>query len=138
MARWLRMFAAMLVGLVIGSVVNMGLIMLGGQLVLPPAGVDTNSMEGLKAALPLFAPQHYLFPFLAHALGTFVGALVAVLIAPQRSATPAWVVGGLFLVGGLVNVVMLPAPLWFEAADLLLAYLPMAWLAQALARKGRS
>jgi hypothetical protein len=50
---------------------------------------------------------------------------------------PAYVVGGLFLLGGIANVAMLPAPAWFSAVDLLFAYLPTAWLGQALAARAR-
>lgn len=94
-------------------------------------------MAGLKASLHLFEAKHFLFPFLAHALGTLVGAFVAGLLAPGRSVVPAYAVGGLFLLGGIANVLMLPVPLWFSAADLLLAYAPTAWLGQALAARAR-
>ena len=129
----LRAVFAVLLGIVIGSVVNMGLIHVGGLLVPPPPGVDTRTMEGLAAAMPLFGPQHFLFPFLAHALGTLAGALVAVWVSPTRKAVYAWIIGGFFLLGGIVAVALLPAPVWFSALDLLLAYLPMAWLGQQLA-----
>jgi hypothetical protein len=61
--------------------------------------------------------------------------LVAGLLAPGKSAVPAYVVGGLFLLGGIANVAMLPAPIWFSAVDLVLAYLPAAWLGQTLAAR---
>jgi hypothetical protein len=77
------------------------------------------------------------FPFLAHALGTFGGATLACGLAPQRSAVPAWAVGVLFLLGGIAAATMLPAPAWFLAIDLLLAYLPAAWLGLRLARRLR-
>jgi hypothetical protein len=32
-----------------------------------------------------------------------------------------------------MNCVILPAPVWFILADVILAYLPMAWLGRALA-----
>jgi hypothetical protein len=133
--KFLRIILAVVLGFVIGSVINMGFITLSGKVIPPPAGADVTTMEGLKAALPLFAPKHFIFPFLAHAVGTFVGAYVATLLAPGRSSVPGYVVGGLFLLGGIANVVMLPAPVWFSAADLLLAYLPAAWLACALAQR---
>lgn len=141
MPRFLRMLLAVVLGFAVGSGVNMALIVLGGKVVAPPAGADVATMEGLKASLHLFEPRHFLFPFLAHALGTLVGALVAALLAPARSATPAYVVGGLFLLGGIANAFMLPAPAWFNALDLLLAYGPAAWLGLALAQRiarGRS
>ena len=37
--------------------------------------------------------------------------------------------------GGIANVLMLPAPAWFSAADLLLAHLPAASLGQMLAAR---
>ncbi len=135
MAKFLRVALAVVLGLAIGGAVNMGLIMVSGQVIPPPAGADVTTMEGLKASLPLFEARHFVFPFLAHALGTLAGAIVAAALSPGRSAVPALVVGGLFLLGGITNVVMLPAPLWFSALDLLLAYLPMAWLGQVLATR---
>lgn len=125
----LRNVLAILAGLVLGSGVNMALIALGPSLVPPPAGVDVRDAESLRAGIHLFGPQHFLMPFLAHALGTFVGALVAWLIASRDKARMAYVVGFLFLCGGIAAALMVPAPAWFIALDLLVAYLPMAWLA---------
>ena len=123
-----RNILAVLAGALIGSIVNMGLIMLSSSIIPPPAGADLSTPEGLKAALPLFEPKHFLFPFLAHALGTLVGAFVAAKIAANNKMRLAYAVGVLFLIGGITNAIMLPAPAWFIAADLILAYIPMAWI----------
>jgi hypothetical protein len=133
MVKFVRVLLAVLAGLVVGSAVNMGLIMFSGRIIPPPPGADVTTMEGLKASMHLFEARHFVVPFLAHALGTLAGAFVAGMLAPGKRAGPAYVVGGLFLLGGIANVVMLPAPAWFSAVDLLLAYLPAAWLGQALA-----
>jgi hypothetical protein len=128
----LRIVIAVVAGFVAGSVVNMGLILVSGKVIAPPAGADVTTMEGLKASLHLFEPRHFVFPFLAHALGTFVGAVVATLLTSARQAGPALAVGVLFLCGGIANVSMLPGPAWFNTLDLLLAYLPCAWLGHRL------
>lgn len=125
----LRNIAAVIVGLVLGSLANMAIVKLGPILVPPPAGVDMTTVEGLQQAMPLLQPQHFLAPFLAHALGTLVGALAAYWIAGSRKKVFAWVIGVLFLCGGIAASVMIPAPAWFKVGDVLLAYLPMAWLA---------
>lgn len=130
----LRNFLGVLAGLVTGSVVNMALIMIGGSVIPPPEGADVTSMEGLKASLHLFETRHFLFPFLAHAVGTLVGAYVAARISVDRKMMSALVVGAFFLMGGIMNVMSLPAPAWFNATDLVLAYVPMAWLGYLLAR----
>ncbi|MCA1608569.1 MAG: hypothetical protein LC730_03795 [Acidobacteria bacterium] len=76
--------AAVVVGLLIGGMVNMGIIMAGSAIVPLPAGVDPNDMESLRAAMPLFEAKDFAIPFLAHALGALVGALVAALIAASH------------------------------------------------------
>ncbi len=124
---------AVVAGLVVGSIVNMGIIMASGSIIPPPAGADLSTTEGVNAAMPLFEPKHFLMPFLAHALGTLVGAFVAAYIAASRKMTFAMVIGAFFLLGGTAAVLMLPAPMWFSALDLIVAYIPMAYLGGKLA-----
>lgn len=125
----LRTILAIVAGVVIGSAVNMGLVMLGPLLIPPPNGVDMTTMEGLTAAMPFMQPKHFIFPFLAHALGTLVGAFVAAKIAVSRQKLLAMTIGFFFLIGGAMNIQMLPgSPMWFTIIDLVAAYIPMGWL----------
>ena len=126
---------AVIAGLVAGSIVNMGLIKLGHSIVALPEGADVSDMEKLKESMDLFEPRHYIMPFLAHALGVLAGAYVAALIAASHKMTFAFVIGVLFLIGGIASSFMLPAPVWFIILDLVVAYIPMAWLGGRLARK---
>jgi len=130
----LRNILAVVAGLVVGSVVNMGIIQISGSIIPPPEGADNTTVEGLKASMHLFQPKHFLFPFLAHALGTLAGAIIATLIAATHQLKFALAIGGFFLIGGISTVVMLPSPLWYTLVDLLGAYLPVAWLGFKLAR----
>ena len=124
----LRNILGVVVGLVIGGFVNMALVTVSPSLIPPPVGVDVNDAESLAKGIQLFEPRHFIMPFLAHALGTLVGALVAYLIAATYRLQMAYVVGAVFLCGGVAASFMIPAPTWFIALDLLAAYLPMAWL----------
>jgi hypothetical protein len=124
----IRNIVAVIAGIIGGSLVNMGLIMISGQVIPPPAGVDVTDMESLKSSLHLFEPRHFIFPFLAHALGTLAGAFLTSVLAAGRKMTYALGVGVFFLIGGTINVFMLPSPLWFTLLDLIVAYLPMGWL----------
>jgi hypothetical protein len=128
MPNLLRNVLALLAGIAIGGGVNMALITLSPSLIPPPAGVDVNSAESLSKAMHLFEPRHFIMPFLAHAVGTLAGALAAYLIAASYKAQIAYVIGAVFLCGGVAASFMIPAPTWFIALDLLAAYLPMAWL----------
>lgn len=125
----LKNILAVMAGLIFGSIVNMLLINLGSVLVTPPVGVDLTTPEGLKSGMPLMQPIHFLFPFLAHAIGTFVGAWVGARISVKAKWRVAMLIGMLFLAGGISMVMQLPSPLWFDFIDLILAYLPMAWFA---------
>ncbi len=133
----LRGILALLAGILVGSIVNMSIVMLSSTIIPPPDGIDTSTMEGLKEALPLFQPKHFLFPFLAHALGTLAGSLVTVSIARKNVRGWTLALGLFFLIGGITNIIMLPSPLWFSILDLVVAYLPMVWLALYLTRKNR-
>ena len=128
MPNLLRNVLAVIAGIVIGGGVNMAIITLGPSLIPPPAGVDTSSAEGLSKAMHLFEPRHFLMPFLAHALGTLAGSLVAYLIAASYKAQIGYAIGAVFLCGGVAASFMIPAPTWYIALDLLAAYIPMAWL----------
>ena len=131
----LRNILAVLAGLVLGSLVNMGLIMISPMVIPPPAGVDMMDMESLKAAMPLFEPKHFIFPFLAHALGTLAGAIAASFIAVSHKMKFALGIGAAFLLGGIINVFMLPSPIWYTALDLIGAYIPMGWLGWKITEK---
>ena len=134
----LRNILAVIAGAVIGSVVNMGIINISGSIIPPPEGTDTSTMEGLKSAMQLFETKHFIFPFLAHALGTFVGAFLAALIAATHKMKFALGIGAFFLIGGITNAFMLPAPTWFIVLDLAAAYLPMAWLGGKMTRRSKA
>ena len=126
---------AVLGGFVGGSAVNMGIIMISGCVIPPPDGADVTTMEGLVASMPLFEPKHFIMPFLAHGLGTLVGAFLAFKIAASHNMKFAMAIGAFFLLGGSVNAYLLPSPMWFIALDLLVAYFPMAWIGGKLAER---
>ena len=138
MNRIFRNIAAILAGALLGSAVNMGIIMMSGAIIPPPEGADVTTMEGLKASMHLFQPKHFIMPFLAHGLGTFAGALIAAWVAASHKMQFAIAIGVIFLIGGITNVIMLPSPTWFTALDLLGAYFPFAWLAGKLVTGNRN
>lgn len=119
---------AVIAGVIIGGIVNMGIVKIGGYIIPPPEGADVTTMEGLAASMPLFETRHFIMPFLAHALGALVGAAVAGLIAASHKMWFALGIGAFFLIGGIMMVMSVPSPTWFAALDLIGAYIPMAYL----------
>ncbi|MCB9181384.1 MAG: hypothetical protein H6596_10245 [Flavobacteriales bacterium] len=132
----LRNILAVLAGIVAGWIVNMGLIMLTAKLMPPPAGVDVNDIASINAHIHEYSFAQLLMPFLAHALGTFAAGFVVARFAASRQLVLALALGVFFLLGGIAAVSMIPnAPLWFDVLDLVVAYLPMAWLGARLGFK---
>ena len=122
-----RNILAVILGWVVGSIVNMGFIKAGHKL-LPIEGVDPNNMEALVAVMPTLSYKYFIFPFLAHALGTLAGAFMASVIAFNNKMKFALAVGVLFLIGGIMVNYMIPGPTWFAVIDIVFAYIPMAYI----------
>ena len=124
---------AVVAGAFIGGLVNLGIIELGPSVIPLPEGADVSTMEGLRESMKTFGVVNFIPPFLATALGTLAGAFVAAKLARQQKMRGALAIGFFFLLGGISAVVMLGGPVWFMAADLLLAYIPMGYLGGKLA-----
>ena len=130
-----RNVLAVITGIVLGSVVNMGIINLQYSFISLPEGVDVTNTESLKSSMHLFEPKHFIFPFLAHAIGTLGGAYLAARIAASHKMNIALGIGIFFLIGCISMVFLIPSPIWFAILDLSLAYIPMGWLSGRLAAK---
>lgn len=125
---------AVIAGWLGGSAVNMGLIQIGHKF-FPIQGIDPTDMEALAEVMPTLGFEYFIFPFLAHALGTLVGAAIAFMIAANHKMKFALGIGGLFLLGGIMVNFMLPGPIWFTIVDIVFAYIPMAWIGVKLVEK---
>lgn len=86
----------------------------------------------------LFGPKNFVFPFMAHALGVLAGAFLAGIIAVNHKMKFALSIGIFFLMGGIANAFLLPAPNWFIVLDLTVAYIPLGYLGGKLAIRKNS
>ena len=129
----LRNILSVIVGILVGGAVNMALIMSSDSIIPLPEGIEPGNMDSLVENMHLFKPINFLMPFLAHALGTLVGAFLAVKIAASYKLYFALAIGVVFLMGGIQMARELPSPLWFDVADIVFAYIPMAWVGWKLA-----
>ena len=85
---------AILGGGLIGMVVNMGLIITGNQLIPFEDGI--NPMNAT-----MWDIKYFIFPFLAHAIGTLSGAFIAAKFAVSYHIIFAICIGIFFLLGGI-------------------------------------
>lgn len=133
-----RLLLGIVLGAVLGAMANMGVLAAASALIPPPTGVDANDPASINAQIGDYSVPQLLVPFFAHAIGTLVGAFVAAKLngSVGRGLRAAMVLGLLYLTGGAYMVSIIPAsPLWFDALDLGVAYLPMAYLGFKLATR---
>lgn len=131
-----RNIIGVIVGIVVGNIVNFALIMVN-MAAFMPAGTDFSTPDGVNAAMANLQPLNFAMVFLAHALGTLVAAFLAVRIAVSQKLTITMIIGILFLIGGIYAAYTIAAPMWFEVVDILFAYIPMAWLGAKLGGAGK-
>jgi len=106
----------------------MAIITVGPEVIPPPEGVDMSDRDKFAQNLKLLEPANFIAPWLAHALGTLVGAFIAAKVAASHKMKFACCIGVFFLLGGIIMVSMFGGPVWFTVLDLIVAYLPMAYL----------
>ena len=122
-------------GFIVMMAVNMGLIMLFGNIFSPPEGVNPNDVNSINNNLHRYTVFQLIMPFLAHAGGTLVGTLTAAKIANSHKMLIVMILAAVHFTGGAMMVSMLSnSPLWFNVLDLGVAYFPMAWLGYKLAK----
>lgn len=125
---------AVILGWLSGSLVNIGLLKLGNKL-YPMEGVSPDEMQALAEIMPSLGPEYFIFPLIAHAVGTFVGALVACLVGAHSRLYLSMAVGFIFFLSAITVNLMLKGPMWFTITDFAFSYFPMAWIAWKLGTK---
>jgi len=130
-----RNILAVVLGIVACFVAKFIIISISGSIIPPPEGMDMNDLESIKANAHLFQPKHFIMPFLDHSLGSLVGGSVAAFVAADRKITFALVIGAIHIIGGIIAAAIIPAPIWFIVLDLVVAYIPMAYLGGFIAAR---
>ena len=131
-----RCIVGVICGIIAGRVFNMAVIMLSWAIYRPPEGADLSDPATMNAYIQSLPLPAFLLILVAHAGGALVGGLVAAVIARRSPLVLGAIVGGFFLLGGIVNVMSIPRPLWFAVADLV-SYVPCGMVGARLApRRG--
>lgn len=135
----LRNILAVIAGWFFGSVVNMSIISFYPSIFPLPEQIIEGDMQSLIDNAHLLETPHLISVFLAHGLGTLVGAFLATKIGVSRHLLLSMIIGVLFLLGGIaINAMLNFTPLSFSIIDILLAYTPMAWVGWRLAHPSKT
>ena len=125
MKKIFKQIELIILGILIGTIINMGFIILGGVI------VPLDNFDSMNAMNWKF--KNFIFPFLAHSVGTLSGAFIVSKFSKKTNIAIPLIVGLYFLSGGIYMATILPAPIWFLILDITLCYIPMALLGWKLA-----
>jgi hypothetical protein len=129
-----RRILAVVIALIVALGLVMGFEYLGGFLFQhPDVNVKTPTpISDMMANMPVAA---FLWILLGYAVSSFVAGLIASLISGRTNVKPALIAGAILMVGGVMNLIIIPYhPLWFIIAHVF-AYLPFAAFGYLLVRQ---
>ncbi len=118
-----RSVIAVVAGFVVASAVMMAVESVNGRYLYPELGklaqgvTDREVIRNILAGAPLGA---FIVVIFGWVLGSLAGGYVAAWIARRTPAGHALVLGGILTLAGIANNLMIPPPLWFWIAGLVL------------------
>lgn len=120
-----RRILAVIVGLAVAFLLVAGAEGIAHKIYPPPPGTnmqDMNQVKAFVATLPLSALLVVLAGWL---IATFVSTWLAAKIA--QNPIPGYIVGALLLCAGIANAFMIPQPVWFSIASIVI-YIAATWV----------
>jgi len=108
----MRNFGALVLGLLVGMVLNMVVIGISMTLHPLPTGVDMNDTVAMGEYISNLPPLAYLLALIAHNLQAFVGGWVAARLCKDRPMAWAGAIGALTMLGSAYNMSLYGGPSW--------------------------
>jgi hypothetical protein len=125
---------AVILGLAASSFIIFALEVVGHIVYPPPADLNLNDMESVKAFTSSAPPIVFILIIIAYAVGSFVGGLVAAALAGKNKMTKAITVGGILMGLGAYNLFMIPHPIWTIIISIFF-FIPCSWIGGTLGMK---
>ena len=121
MRRALRSIAAVIAGFIAASIVMMIIETINGRVLYPELGkaaegvTDRETIRGLLATAPVGA---FLVVILGWVFGAVAGGWITARLAAKAKVRHGLILGALLTLAGVSNNLMIPPPLWFWIASL--------------------
>jgi len=132
----IRNLIAVIVGLGAGVTFNMVFVFINLEFFPMPAGVSMDDQDSFNAWLETLPDTAFLLPVVAHLAQAFGGGWIAARLCASRPLEMAMVIGGLSMIGGILNLNQIPHPGWMWGE--LPFYLLLAWVAGNIEVKRRA
>ncbi|MFT5777128.1 MAG: hypothetical protein ACI837_000059 [Crocinitomicaceae bacterium] len=115
----MRAVLGSIAGLIVWTVVNMGIISL---FVRTDPSADYKDPKVLLEMYKSFTAVDFMIPLAAHILGLLAGLLVARAIC-KTTLLPIMVIASVHMAGTVINLYEYPHPIWFGIVDVIVSLL---------------
>ncbi len=132
----LRSLGGVIAGLVVSFIVVVAVEGMGAVLHPFPPGADMSDMEVCRAHVAKFPAYVLVLSMIGWGISAFAGSWVATRLGTRRHMAHGLILGGFLLVMAVVNMSMLPYPVWFWG-NIIVLPVSSFWGAR-LARERRS
>jgi hypothetical protein len=92
-----------------------------------PAGIDAKSIDSLAQNMDQIPQINFILILLSFALASLVAGFVSVKIRTQNSRIPVLIIGIIFTIGGFINSMEIPQPIWMVIISSII-FIPMVYL----------
>ena len=114
-----RKIFAVVLGVISAVVLIIAIEALGHSLYPLPAGLDITDAEAMRAYVMTLPVTALLIVMAAWLAATLLGGLLACFIARETPLIYAAIIGGLVLLGTIINLMSIPHPMWFSITSVL-------------------
>jgi len=120
----LRRIGAVIIGMIVAFLLVAGAEGIGHKIYPPPPGTNMQDMAQVKA----FVATLPLSVLLIVLTGWLIATFVATWLAARIAGTPitGYIVGALLLCAGIANAFIIPQPVWFSIASIVI-YIAATW-----------
>lgn len=127
MSNSIKNVLAVLLAIFAAGIITFSIVVLGHSIIPTPDGIDTNDFESIKSNFHLFEVKHFLFPLIAHALGTLVASYLVSRFAKTYKLWFAIGIGILFMCASLSLSLRIGQFNWIGIVEIL-QYIPVSLL----------
>jgi hypothetical protein len=121
----LRRVGAVIAGMIIAFLLVAGAEGIAHMIYPPPPGMNNQNMNQVKAYIATLPLSAMLVVLTGWLIATFVATWLAARIA--GTPVPGYIVGALLLCAGIANAFLIPQPVWFSIASIVI-YIGATWV----------
>ena len=114
-----RSALAVLAGMIVAGVLIAAVESVSSAIFPLPPGLDIHDHEAMRQHIDTLPIGAFLMVLAAWAIGSFGGSWVAARLATRARLVHGLIIGALFLLAGVLNMLMIPHPWWMWAGGIL-------------------